>query len=65
MKVLNDLEPDLVWLSLNDLYCPSVPQLPPAYSSSVFASVQFGGLNSDKSAEYIVNVERLIKYVET
>ena len=63
--MLSDLEPDLVWLSLNDLYRPSVPQLPPSCSSFVFTSVQFGRLSLDKSAEYAVNVQELIKHTET
>jgi hypothetical protein len=65
MRILNDLEPDLVWLSLNDLYCPRVPQLPPSCSSSVFSYVQFAGFNSDKSAEYAGNVKKLLENEQT
>ena len=60
MRILKELEPDLVWLSLNNLHCSEVPQLPPRLPF-VFPKVHFAGLNSDKSAEYAVNVEKLLQ----
>ena len=54
------LEPDLVWLSLNNVFCPIVPLLPQQCSPFAFADVQFAGFNSDKNSEFAVNVQKLL-----
>lgn len=63
LRKLIDLEPELIWLSLNDLYCPTAPSPPPPCSTFMFPIVQFVSGSSDKN-EYTVNVERLLEVYE-
>lgn len=53
------MEPDAMWLILNDLYCPAQP-MPP---HQVFKQVQLAGCGSD-CKEFKQNVELLLKVLQ-
>lgn len=57
-KDFASVEPDLIWLSLNDLYCPVEP-IPP---HETFKPVKLAGVVS-QSKEYAENVSVLLSTI--
>ena len=53
------MEPDAMWLALNDLYCPVEPERP----HNVFIRVQLAGSGSEHK-EYEENVKLLLRILE-